>query len=492
MPPVEILGFRRWVLFTSVALIAQLLSTHPATAVVGGYETSSFPAVQKLDVRSDGGVGLCTVNMLSDTVGITAAHCVKAIDINECRISRADETTFLNSYINDQQTTAVCAGGPYDCGVSIDGIRAQSCFVPKVYYVANSIYDKITSDLGMLILALMPRANDPQFIRDISNFLNSSARHDQAIVTFPQGTGRRLGLGKNDYIKISNRSAAQGSNVRLIGYGNNTTAQGDGAGIKRTGTNRIESIANGMIIIHGKRFGSLEDGLNVSSGSGDSGSVLLSNEPSTQGQAIGITSGGGALADRVTVVRNGQIVVEKRSEDKSVFAEILNKTGTNLRRVARLCSTSLNYRSTINCATFADVRSIPRQRPIAGQPNDPIRNQPPVRPPARPPVAQPPAFQPPAAQRPGSQPAYRIGIVGETLPQGGVLIKQTMIGGASVRSGLLAGDVITHIDNHPIRSSRDIQRIFNSNRPYQVHFQRGNLIYVTSIVPVWSISTPVR
>ena len=273
----------------------------------------------------------------------------------------------------------------------------------------------------------------------------------------------------------------------------NTMAQGDGAGVKRTGTNRIESVANGMFVIHGKRSAGNSDGRDVSSGSGDSGSVLLSEEIATNGQAIGITSGGGPLADRVTVVRNGQIVVERRSQDKSVFAEILNKTGNNLRRMARLCSTTLNYRSGVSCATFADVQSTPRERAIARQPNDPVGN----RPPAWPPVAQPPAPQPPAAQappteRPGSQPAYRIGIVGETLPQRGVFIKQTMIGGPSVHSGLLAGDVITHIDDLPIRSSRDIQQILNSNRAYRVQFQRGNLIYVTSVVPVWSTAVPTR
>ena len=221
MTTLAMLAARSRFLFTSATLIAQLFSAQSATGrVVGGYETNSYPAVKKLDVRSDDGIGLCTINMLSDNVGITAAHCVKAIDINECHISRVDEIEFLDSYINDQQTTAVCAGGPYDCGVSIDGIQAQSCFVPKVYYVANSIYDKITSDLGMLILALMPKANDPQYIRDVSRFLNSSARHDQAIVTFPKGTGRRLGLSEDDYIKMSSRPAIQGSNVRLVGYGN--------------------------------------------------------------------------------------------------------------------------------------------------------------------------------------------------------------------------------------------------------------------------------
>lgn len=90
---------------------------------------------------------------------------------------------------------------------------------------------------------------------------------------------------------LASKPARAGDAVEIVGYGLNQSGNildSSSAGVKRFGTNRVQSVSDGFIQFTGANKTSSGNGTNSSASSGDSGGPLFIN-----GQLAGVTSGGG-------------------------------------------------------------------------------------------------------------------------------------------------------------------------------------------------------
>jgi hypothetical protein len=120
---------------------------------------------------------------------------------------------------------------------------------------------------------------------------------------------------------VATRAPAAGQTLTIVGYGNNVNGfdnfgeqTGSGAGTKRAGTNRVDSVSGGFINFNGlpEADGVSTEGSLVSSGSGDSGGPLF-----VDGKLAGITSGGGLRSDG----RGGYLASSKYVDINSVYVK---------------------------------------------------------------------------------------------------------------------------------------------------------------------------
>lgn len=108
---------------------------------------------------------------------------------------------------------------------------------------------------------------------------------DLSILTFPKGTAKA----------VSDLATAKPKNndaFTIVGYGLNQSKNlfdGSTAGIKRIGSNNVQSVSDGFIMFKGQSATTTADGTKSSASGGDSGGPLFIN-----GKLAGITSGGGA------------------------------------------------------------------------------------------------------------------------------------------------------------------------------------------------------
>lgn len=196
-------------------------------------KATDFPSVVLLVTMNAQGESICTGTFVNDSQVVTAGHCVEGLTVKNPLI-------FFVKDGNDR---------------SAQPIRALS-------FVRSEKYN-INEGVGPL---------------------------DISVINFPAGSAPAV-------TPIIEASPKAGDDFTIVGFGNNENyvdasgmPSGSGAGVKRSGTNKIADVADGMIGFVGVpgAVEGLEQGQIVSSGSGDSGGPLF-----VGGKLAGVTSGGG-------------------------------------------------------------------------------------------------------------------------------------------------------------------------------------------------------
>lgn len=65
----------------------------------------------------------------------------------------------------------------------------------------------------------------------------------------------------------------------------------------------------------------------------------------------------------------------------------------------------------------------------------------------------------------------------------GIFIWRVVVGSPSYQAGLQPGDVITHINNHPVYSSRDVYKVLESQGDLNMVVVRNGQRYSVTVVP---------
>lgn len=193
---------------------------------------SDFPSVVLLAFMTDDDDDKCTGTFVNDSQVVTAAHCVEGLEANNPALS------YVKLLANGQEQS----------------IRALSYVRSDKYTIHNPV-----SPL------------------------------DVAVINFPAHTAPAVS-------PIATESPKVGDEFTIVGYGNNVNTidyngrfNGSGAGIKRSGSNKISEISDGVIKFSGHSGKELDltPGENVSSGAGDSGGPLF-----IDGRLAAVTSAG--------------------------------------------------------------------------------------------------------------------------------------------------------------------------------------------------------
>jgi hypothetical protein len=202
-----------------------------------------FPAVVLLILDKPSGQEICTGTFVNDYQVITAAHCVADLDLNTSPV-------YYASYTNE-------AGEP------VYSIEAQAREVN-----IHPLYEA--------------RRNADQRHDGIQP-------HDLAVLNFPISTAPATAL-------LGTASPSIDELVTIVGFGDMTRSMtsdgnqsGEGAGVKRHGTNTIQGIKDDMLVFTGvsQKDEYLGIGQWVATGAGDSGGPLFH-----KGRLAGVTSGG--------------------------------------------------------------------------------------------------------------------------------------------------------------------------------------------------------
>jgi len=208
--------------------------------ITNGFEipNDEFPAVVLLLIEGPEGRRICTGTFINDHQVVTAAHCVAQL------ANRMPAIYYAQTLEDKGQASYV--------------IRAQAR-----RFMIHPSYE--------------PSANP-----DIHP-------HDLAIVDFPISTAPAVA-------SLSPLTPQFDALVTIVGYGDersyldkNGVQSGQGAGVKRYGTNKVQNVADGMLSFAGlpAKDDSIAAGQWAASGSGDSGGPLFH-----QGRLAGVTSGG--------------------------------------------------------------------------------------------------------------------------------------------------------------------------------------------------------
>ncbi|RZA25169.1 MAG: trypsin-like serine protease [Proteobacteria bacterium] len=140
---------------------------------------------------------------------------------------------------------------------------------------------------------IVPLARATSWVRNPNySIAQGVSPYDVSVINFPANTAPAV-------TPIAAAAPATGEVFTIVGYGNNQnfmdasgTLNGDGAGTKRAGSNRISEVSGGMISFTGltgtNDIEGMAAGQYVASGSGDSGGPMF-----VKGKLVGVTSGGG-------------------------------------------------------------------------------------------------------------------------------------------------------------------------------------------------------
>lgn len=205
------------------------------------------------------------------TNGIAIKDTVFPSTILLVSVSAEGEAICTGTFVNDTQVITA--------GHCVEGLSTTS---PQIYFA--------TEKNGTLqaVAQAVSYARNPKY----SHALGVSP-YDVSVINFPSHTAPAVS-------PLAETTPNVGDKFVIVGYGNNEdfmangTLEGQGAGVKRAGTNFISANDGGMLSfagltgmetapVQGEKAGEL-----VASGSGDSGGPLFVN-----GKLAGITSGGG-------------------------------------------------------------------------------------------------------------------------------------------------------------------------------------------------------
>lgn len=195
----------------------------------------AFPAVFQIEVSdSFGRSGTCTATFVTDSIALTAAHCVN--------------------------TGRRLASGQVEGNVRFVESQGGESRTNNVIAESTSLYQhpEWSTSAGV-----------------------SSA--DLGIIVFPEGTARAV-------VPLRKKAPKVGEKLTIVGYGiNDYMGRGEGSsGVKRLGENEVDAVEEGFIKFAGTPANTDESGIDGASGSGDSGGPLF-----IDGELVGTTSGGG-------------------------------------------------------------------------------------------------------------------------------------------------------------------------------------------------------
>lgn len=213
-------------------------SIHSNLDVTNGIEISeeTYASVVLLVSVTEEGQSICTATFVNDQQVVTAGHCVYDLDPNE----------------------------------------------PSLYYVHLNEQGE-----GEYSVKAKSFAINPDYDMTVNNGVNPQ---DLAVVTFPEDTAPAVS-------QISFKTPAVGSELTIVGYGNNRNymeengkLSGSGAGTKRVGDNILRANSSGFLSFYGlpEANGVVEAGEQSASASGDSGGPMIVGN-----RLVGVTSGGG-------------------------------------------------------------------------------------------------------------------------------------------------------------------------------------------------------
>lgn len=196
-----------------------------------------YPEVLMLEIATaTGRSGTCTATFISDSVALTAAHCVNS--------------------------------GKPDADGMVD---------MEVHYVRSG--EESSLDKKKTRIATGLKAYQNKAWMESGGGVNAK---DLGVVIFPANTAK-------SWATIGSRKPMAGDDLVIVGYGLNELLDvGAKAGIKRMGKNKIKTVGEGFIEFEGTPRDLDSDGVNSASASGDSGGPLFVN-----GELVGSTSGGG-------------------------------------------------------------------------------------------------------------------------------------------------------------------------------------------------------
>lgn len=195
-----------------------------------------YPEVLMLEISTPAGKpGICTGTFVSDSIALTAAHCVNN--------GKPDDDGKVDMEIHYVQN-----GGERNLDKKNRLAKAVAAYQYKAWQASGGGVN--ARDLG--------------------------------VVVFPAGTAKH-------WATIASRKPTVGDDFVIVGYGLNELMDfGANAGVKRMGKNKILKVEAGFIRFEGTPRNLDADGINSASASGDSGGPLFVN-----GELVGTTSGGG-------------------------------------------------------------------------------------------------------------------------------------------------------------------------------------------------------
>lgn len=222
------------------------------------------------------GLTACGQSPVSDsavkvTNGIAIQDKVYPSTILLVSVTAEGEAICTGTFVNDSQVVTA--------GHCVQGLSETS---PQIFYATET-----NGNMQALAQAVsFSRNPDYSFADGVNEF-------DVSVINFPANTAPA-------FSPIADATPNVGDQFVIVGYGNNAnfisagTLDGQGAGVKRAGTNFISANDNGMLSFAGLTgtettpVDGVAAGQYVSSGAGDSGGPLFVND-----KLAGVTSGGG-------------------------------------------------------------------------------------------------------------------------------------------------------------------------------------------------------
>ena len=195
---------------------------------------AEYPSVARIYFTVGQGAATCSGTFISDSLLLTAAHCVSQAEVDDRGLVDMDITLLTQDAV-----------GAFES-------RAESIAVYR-----NPEWDTV------------PGVN----------------KFDLGLIKFPEDTALAVS-------KIASSAGKINDNVMVVGYGNNDNVARTGAGVKRKGANKIHDVREGFLFLRGSALPDDASGTRSTSGMGDSGGPLFRD-----GKLVGVTSGGKVLED---------------------------------------------------------------------------------------------------------------------------------------------------------------------------------------------------